>query len=895
LNRRRLIVVYRHHGACLIFRDLFLRLRALAVPRRVERELDDELAFHIERETQKHVAAGLNPAAARARALARFGPVPLAADQCRDARGVSFVDDLLRDVVYAFRTYRRAPLAALTVVATVALGLGLVAVVFTIYCFFVLRVDAVRNPHELFAVTLSRPAGPGAGDEGVVVSRSDYEAMRSETGVFSDVVAMLDGGTPLIDGRLARPVLVSGNFFQALGVQAALGRPLLPEDDRRFEGRPAVVLSHIGWRKLFEGDPSVIGRSVTIAGAPHEIVGVMPEQFRGLAVTPPDYWLPLALAGQFHDDSSVREQGGFQIVGRLQSGVSREAAAAALSAWASGRAEFQIAGRRPVQAALSPGQGTVPGDGFAVIVAPLFFAFGLILMIGCANVANLLLARGVSRQREIGTRLSLGASRRRIVRQLLTESLILSLAAAACGVVVMRVFLDGALYAVISTLPPEIARLVSLLNVTAPAADWRLLLFMVAVAIASTVTFGLVPALQATRLDLVRTMRGEFTKDARPSRARHALIAVQVGASALLLICAAIFLRGALAAAGREPGVRTSDTVTVNIDNESKRDAVLQSLRGDAVVAAISASSKLPDGVVVATGASNRLPVDQMAVSSGYFDVLGLNVVNGRGFTQLERTPEAGVAIVSEAIARQLWPDGSDVGQSVRLETMSSSADARGEKIERALTVVGVVRDPGPGSAMSFRGVYLPTGPESQGTELVLRVRGNPEQARVALIERLPGLDPAFGVMALGSIFGMQTYVLQIGFWISVVLGGLALVLTVSGLFSVLSYVVEQQSKEIGVRMALGAATKHIAQLVLFQSLRPLGIGLIAGGGLAAAVAMVLMSTPLAAEIGDTIDVRDPVAYVASLLVIVTVCLFAVAVPALRAVRIDPIATLRKD
>jgi hypothetical protein len=288
------------------------------------------------------------------------------------------------------------------------------------------------------------------------------------------------------------------------------------------------------------------------------------------------------------------------------------------------------------------------------------------------------------------------------------------------------------------------------------------------------------------------------------------------------------------------------------------------------------------------------MAVDQRAVSSGYFDVLGLNVVSGRGFTQAERTAEAGVAIVSEAIARQLWPNGSGVGQAVRLETIAP-ANASSEKIERMLTVVGVVRDPGPGSAMPFRGVYLPTGPESQGTALLLRVRGNPDQARVALLERLPGLDPAFGVMALGSIFGMQTYLLQIGFWISVVLGGLALVLTVSGLFSVLSYVVEQQSKEIGVRMALGASTKHVARLVLFQSLRPLGTGLIAGGGLAAAVAIVLMSTPLAAEIGDAIDVRDPVAYVGSLLVIITVCLLAVAVPALRAVRIDPIATLRKD
>jgi len=216
------------------------------------------------------------------------------------------------------------------------------------------------------------------------------------------------------------------------------------------------------------------------------------------------------------------------------------------------------------------------------------------------------------------------------------------------------------------------------------------------------------------------------------------------------------------------------------------------------------------------------------------------------------------------------------------------------------LTVVGVVRDPGRDSGSSyldtFRGVYLPTGPESPGTWLMLRVRGNPEQARQALLERLTSIDPALSnIITLRTIAGLQTYMLQIAFWVTVVLGGLALVLTVSGLFSVLSYVVEQQAKEIGVRMALGAATKHVAELVLSQSLRPVGIGLAAAGGLAAAVAIVLMATPAASEIGGWVHVFDPVAYAASLLVIVTSCVLAVSVPALRAARIDPIATLRKD
>ena len=879
-------------------RDLLLRIRALVAPRRVERELDEELAFHIERETEKHIAAGLSPIEARTRAIARFGPVPLAADQCRDARGTAVIDNLTRDIVYAFRTFRRAPLAALTIVATVALGLGLVAVVFTVYTLFFLRADAVRSPGELFAVELERSTDAGT-DEGVSLARPEYEAMRRETSVFTDIVAMIDGAAPHVEGRLARSFLVTGNFFQMLGVQAALGRPLLPEDDERLAGRPVIVLSYAGWQKLFQGDRGVIGRRVMIGRAPFEIVGVMPDGFRGLGVTPPDYWAPLALAPQFRD---AREDTiPMEVIGRLKPGLASGAAAAAVSAWATARADFKALPGRPIRASLSARQGMLSAEGFGLIFAPLFFAFGLILMIGCANVANLLLARGISRQREIGIRLSLGASRRRIIRQLLTESLMLALAAAVCGGVVARLFLDGGLYAVITTLPPEIAQFVSLFNLAAPTSDWRVLVFLVVGAIASTVFFGLAPALQATRVDLVPAMHGELTRGARPRGARHALIALQVGASVLLLICAGVFLRGAVTAATKNPEVR-SDTLRISLETESRRGALLQALRSDPLVEAIAASSPATRGVIspsVPTQAAgpSSVPVYREAVSSEYFDVMGIAVVSGRGFTPAERTADAGIVVVSETLARQLWPTGDGVGQQVRLEA-PQPASAEAQAVPRTFTVVGVVRDPGSASGArldTFRRVYLPTGVESPVPWLV-RVRGNAEQMRQALLERLWAIDPTLiNVLSVQALARLQTYPLQIAFWVSVVLGGLALALTVSGLFSVLSYVVEQQAKEIGVRMALGAATKNVVQLILWQSVRPVGIGLAAGGSLAGAVAIVLMTTPIAAEIGDSVNVLDPVAYTASLLVIVASCVMAVSVPALRAARMNPIATLRKD
>jgi predicted permease len=882
-------------------RDLLLRVRALVSPRRVEQELDEELAFHLERDMHKHIANGLSPADARTRALARFGSVPLAADQCRDARGIGLLEDVARDVVYALRSFRRAPLAALTIIATVALGLGLVTAVFTIYNTLLFRVDAVRNPDELFAVEQRRALSA----ERTPFTRADYEELRRDTSVFTEVAGVLARGgvetLTRVDGRAAVGVLVTGNFFRMLGVQSALGRPLAPEDDARSGGHPVIVLSDAGWRNLFDADQAVIGRRVIINGAPVEIVGVMPDGFRGLGMSAPAYWAPLAIAGQFRDIYAGREETmAVEVIGRLKPEMSPEAAATALGVWAAARRGSTAAESR-VTVTLTPRQGTLPADALETLMAfsPLFFAFGLILLIGCANVANLLLARSLSRQREIGVRLSLGASRRRIIRQLLTESLLLSCAAAACGLVVSRAILEGLLAAMVTLPPPELIEALGLLNLTAPAPDWRVVLFVAAAATISAVVFGLAPALQSTRLNLVRTMRGDVTKDARPGRARHALISLQVGASALLLICAVIFLRGTMAAATKQPGIRTSDTIRVSVANEPRRGALLQAVMTDPSVAVVSASST-PTEAAIEAGTSNRTSVLQLAVSSSYFDVLGIDIVRGRGFTPAERSAEAAVVVVTETVARQLWPGGDSIGRPLRVESRQPTSQGGGSLPWRTMTVIGVARDPLRQSGMdylgNFRGIYLPASPETPGTWLMLRVRGNPDRVREALLERLQHVDPALSnIITLQTLSRLQTFVLRMCFWVTVVLGVLALVLTVSGLFSVLSYVVEQQAKDIGVRMALGAGEKDVVRLVLSQSLRPVVIGLVAGTGLAAALAILLLTMPDASEIGDWVRVFDPAAYGASVLTIVTSCGLAVSIPALRAARIDPIATLRKD
>jgi predicted permease len=887
-------------------RDLKLRARALFRPHRVEQELTEELAFHIEREASKLIDGGMAPAEARQRAHARFGSTALAADQCRDERGTAPVDNTIRDIQYALRTFAKAPLAAFTIVATVAIGLGAVAVLFTILNTLLFRVDQVPDVHEMYAV--ERP--PTTTGDAPPLTRPVFDAMRTETDVFTNAYAAVADIDLRVDGRTMAVTLVSGNFFEVVRVTPVIGRAFTPADDDRSGGHPVIVLSHKGWTRRFSQDPHVIGRSVLVNGTPFTIIGVTAAGFRGLEVSGPDFWAPLSQLAQFSPGDRGREDAvPVDIIGRLRPEVSKESARARLSAWDAHRSNDPNA-RRTMNIDLLPNRGTAPQPMEAVAVfAPLFIVFGLILLIGCANVANVLLARGVARQKEFGIRLSLGASRRRIVRQLLTESVLLALAAAAGGYLISRLALEGAVYWSLRTFPADLGDI----NLSVPAADWRVALFLVVTAIAATGFFALVPALHATAVDPMRTLRGELMKDARPGRARNALIGIQVFASALLLICAAIFLRSAMASAQFNPGLRTADTVLIDVSNEPKRTAMIQALAIEPTIAAYAAvrpALLAPLRIAFAESGTGKTPVVFKAVSSRYFEVLDVPIVRGRAFAEFERDHHP-VAIVSESVARTLWPNASGVGETFRLEPdpnvkagtglLTINPDAPHDRAllhPRIVTVVGVSKDV-PGFRLTDvkeAGVFLPTGLEVEQTAVVARVNGDSNLARQTLIDRLTKVDSNMGmIITMRTVARLETFLLQIAFWVSLILGALALLLTVSGLFSVLSYLVEQRTREIGVRMALGASSQNVTQLMLAQTARPVIIGLIAGAALAALLATALVATQAGAYIAAIVRVTDPVAYAGSLIVIVAACLVAAWIPAARAAKVDPMRTLRQD
>ena len=456
-----------------------------------------------------------------------------------------------------------------------------------------------------------------------------------------------------------------------------------------------------------------------------------------------------------------------------------------------------------------------------LLFTPLFFAFGLILMIGCANVANLLLARAVARQREIGIRLAIGASRRRIIWQLLTESLLLALVSAALAFGISRLVLTAIVYAVTSTWAPAIGDI----RLAVPPADWRVALFLVAGAMVSTMFFALAPALQATRLELVRAVRGEVVRDARPGRARNVLVALQVTASVLLLICSAVFLRSAWAAATVDPGIRTADTVFVHIANEQMRGAMLEAVRSEPSVASVAASWPGALGeprAAFAEASASRLggqaggqacgksTVGYRFVSPEYFSVLGIDIVRGRGFAQTERSAQRrGGGRVGKRRAPAVA--GSRRGRAGPATRAGPERATRGSPMNRRFS-----RAPSSSSASpaTWRASRSPrsrrqlstcrSSADAAKTSLTMRVHGDPERARGALVERLAAIDPNMAEVAhAADHHGHGRVLLQIAFWLTLVLGALALLLTLVG--AVQRALVSRRATHQGDRRADGA------------------------------------------------------------------------------------------
>ncbi len=875
--------------------NLLRKLRLRLQRRRLERDLAEEMRLHRELLEDRLRGDGLTPAEARAAALRRFGNAAAALEQSRDQWGFVWLDSVLQDLRYAARALRRSKAFAVTAVLTLGVGLGLNTVLFTVFNAYVLRPFAVRDPYSLYEIGWTAKKIRNRS-----FSLREFRQLRERSDLFSDVHAVSYTLIPVQSHSLTG-MLVSGNYFSMLGAGTLLGRPILPEDDAAPGAGPVVVISHEAWKAAFGQDPQILGRKLVLNGHPFEVIGVARPGFSGLRESPLDFWVPLSMFRELKPGQDLfgpAEPAHLVVVGRLRPDVATEQAAAALTGFMRQNASRLQEKPENLRASFYPRSSPVALTPELVkAFSPVFAAFVLVMIAACANVSNLMLARAAGRQREIGVRLSLGAGRARLVRQLLTESLLIAILAGLTGIALAQSTLELGQRLFFATLPSEFAKVVRLVPL---ALDYRVFLFVLAAATAATLLFGLVPSLQATRTVLVGALRGEFGGRLRASRLRDALVVSQVTVCLVLLVCAATLFRNSDTFQKRDVRLRVDGVVHVSTDDARIRRRAAEQLAAQPGVAGVAAVyhaplyGRLRQITVTPSGAAEVVAAGYNFVSPEYFRLLEVPILRGRGFAPEESAAEAPVAIVSESTARRFWPGQDPLGKTIRVENLDRRYVDRLPEFTQ-VQVIGIARDVisgWVGDGLDPTCLYFPTSLAGKhARDLLARGRpGDPGFAlalRAALSGRWP--DAGFQIVPLEQPLAVQIYPFTAAAWIGWLLGAVALVLTVSGMYGVMAYLVSQRTKEVGIRIALGATPTMVLRLVMRHSVKLTCAGLAVGLALSLAASRLLIA---AVELLKMV-LWDPVAVVASLALVAAAALLAAYFPSRRASCLDPVSTLR--
>ena len=820
---------------------------------------------------------------------------------------------MLRSFRLAFRSLRRSPGFTTVAVLSLALGIGVTTALFTLADAILFRAFPGREPDRLVAVYSRSAKG-----EWAPVSYPDYAEFRDQTEVFAGLMAYdrtpfsFDAGarTQLLWGEL-----ISANYFDVLGLRMALGRGFRPGEDHPGAPHPVVVISYSLWQRSFGSDPAVAGRPVRIYGRNFTIVGVAPNGFRGVTLDwgdPPDLWMPIGWFDEFEwfvpkrRALDWREARIALVVGRLRPGVTIETARAALRVRAAQLAAAHPENRNWTVEVL-PGREArfwpAYRRGVISFLALIGATVGFVLLVACANVASLQLARGAAREREIAVRLALGASRRRIVGELLLESAVISglgfsggLAVAHGGIILIRRF----------PLPFEVPVHVAL------GLDPRVLLFAMAVSVFATLLAGLFPALATARADLrssLQAQAGGSGTSFRHSRLRSGLVAAEVALASLLLVGAGLFLRTLGRAASVDLGIRVDNVLALSVDFDStgsRSDEIkvaqfcrrsLDRIRAVPGVldAAWSGDDPLTrrrlllwfvkDGTPV-SGDTDWNRIDCNVTSPGHFKTLGIGLVRGREFTERDDdTAPIGTAIVNEAMARRYWPGEDPIGKRIRL---------RG-KTRELYEIVGIARDVRQRSVWNDPEPYLYV-PLYQryfrAPILHVHVAAQPEPVLSAVERELAAVDAGLPVAGAKSLRAKLDELLATERTAAALFGAsgaLALVLAAAGVYGVLAYAVTRRTREIGIRMALGADRRAVQGLVLRQGMALAGLGIAAGS----AVALAL--TRFVASYLHGVSPTDPVTFALVAAVLAGAAAAACLIPSRRAARIDPAVALRHE
>lgn len=880
-----------------------MRLRTLAHRRRVEEDLDRELRFHLEQQTAENLAMGMPPAAARSAALRKLGGVTQIQEECRDMRRTNYIENLWRDLRYGLRMLGANPAFTAVTVLTLALSIGANSAIFSVIDGVLLRPLPYPEAGRLARVFFHNANWPK-----FPLNPFDFRDFRARLQSFESIAGFTRGDLQLSGaGRPERftGFQITAGYFHTLGLRPARGREFNASDEIPGNGR-SVILSDRLWRNRFAADPHILGRKITLDSEPFTVAGVMPpgtehpgNEYHGVAHGQTvDLWFPFTFRG----DPNQRGSHYLEVIGRLKPGVAAPQAQAEMNALIAQFAREHPDALAGWQALVTPLYTEIVGSSRRLLLV-LLGAVALVLLIACANAANLLLARATVRRREIAVRAALGAGRWRLVRQMLAESLLIAVLGGGLGMAVA----GGGVRALVALLPAGFPR-ADTIHVNASVFAFTLL-----VTLATGLLFGLAPALQATRADLHDSLRDGgrgSTSGGGALRLRSALLVGEVSLACILLIGAGLMLRSFVRLLRTDPGFRPEHLLTASLSLPQKTykpldmvhfwtrlNASLNSVSG---IRAAGVGTDLPwtgwdDNIGGFTIEGKKPPAHQEfharyhVASPDYFRALGIPLVRGRFFTDGDTMKAPPAMIINQAMARRYWPGEDAVGKRVTFEDHPKETDW--------LTVVGIVGDvkDKPDSPEAQNAMWWPIEqtPVFVG-QMSVAVRGSSDAAMLVndLREAVRQLDPTLaiaGIQPMDQIADANISTPRFALFLVALFAGLALTLAAIGIYGVISYTVSQRTHEFGLRMALGARPADVQRLVVRQGVRLALVGVALG--LAGALALGRVLRSLLYEVSAS----DPITFTSVALAAVAIAALACYLPARRATAVDPAHTLRGE
>jgi predicted permease len=880
---------------------LRLRLRAIFFKSKMEEELDDEVRFHLEREIQENIARGMRQEEARLAALRSFGGVERVKEESRDERGIRFLEEIWQDLRYGARMLRTNPGFTLIAIITLALGIGANTAIFSVVNAVLLRPLQYSDPDRLVQIW---QIFPQLGTNEAPVSAPEFLDYKDQNRVFERMAAFrFQGGFTLTGGAEPERILgarVSADLFPLLGVEPTLGRAFLPEEDQAG-GPRAVILSHGLWQRRFGSDAALIGKSLTLDGERFTVVGVMPPGFQ----FPPQSLQTELWANAPFDANDLNRRGWrpLVVIARLKSGVSLDRANAELKAIA-GR--FPASGPVPSAYAVSLQEQVVGRVRRALLV--MLGAVSFVLLIACANVANLFLSQAAARQREMAIRAAVGASRSRLIRQLFVESLPLALLGGGVGLLLAV----GIVELLVSVNPGNLPRAHEI------GIDLRTLGFTLSISLLTCMVFSLAPAWQTSKLDLNESLKegGRGTSVSfRRFSLRSVLLVSEVALSLALLIGAGLMIKSFTRLLQVDPGFDPRGVLTMQIPLPQSKYAEIQQ-RAFFFEQALERIRRLPG--VQSAGMTSVLPLtvgpdfgftiegrtptgdtpqtDWCAISPDYLRTMGIALLRGRYFTERDHENTAGVAIINETMARRFWPDEDPLGKRIKLGGPN--------RLYPWMEIIGIVGDVkhdgldapvGPEIYMPYAQTpfsQMPAGLRFPVMSLVARSGSDHASLVAAMRAEIQALDKDQAVtnirtldqLLANSISQHRFYLMLLSFFAAI-----ALFLAAVGLYGVVSYTVRQRTHEIGVRMAFGAQAGDVLRLIIKFGMKLTLIGALIG--LAGALALTRLMKTLLFDVSAT----DPLTFASITMLLALVALLACFVPARRATKVDPLVTLRNE